>query len=95
VVRRGRQLFSYHLAHHLSRGNTSVDLGTLLEGSANQDNIVNLDDYAILSRCWLSSQSQAEYDARTDFNRDGLINVPDLCLLAANWLRISPVEILP
>jgi len=95
VVRCGRQLFSYRLAHHLSRGNTSVDLGTLLEGSANQDNIVNFDDYAILSRCWLSSQSQAEYDARTDFGRNELINVADLCLLAADWLSTSPVEILP
>jgi len=79
----------------ISASNTSVNLGTLLEGNANQDNIVNLDDYAILSRCWLSSQSQAEYDARTDFDRDGLINVADLHLLAANWLRHSPVEILP
>jgi len=79
----------------ISAPNTSVDLGTLLEGNANQDNIVNLDDYVILSRCWLSSRSQAAYDARTDFNRDGLINVADLHLLAANWLKTSPAEIGP
>ncbi len=77
----------------VSAPNTSVDLGTLLEGNANQDNIVNFDDYAILSRCWLSSQSQAEYDVRTDFDRNGLINISDLRLLAADWLSISPVEI--
>ncbi|MCJ7675094.1 MAG: nitroreductase family protein, partial [Sedimentisphaerales bacterium] len=74
---------------------TSVDLGTLLEGNANQDSVVNLDDYAILSRCWLSSKTQAEYDVRADFDRNGLIDVADLCLLAANWLRSSPVEIPP
>ncbi len=74
---------------------TSVDLGTLLEGNANQDSVVNLDDYAILSRCWLASKTQAEYDVRADFDRNGLIDVADLCLLAANWLRSSPVEIPP
>ena len=62
----------------ISAPNTSVDLGTLLEGNANQDNIVNLDDYAILSMCWLASESQVEYDAMTDFDRNGLINMADL-----------------
>jgi hypothetical protein len=79
----------------ISAPNTSVDLGTLLEGNANQDNIVDLDDYAILSRCWLSSKAQVGYDLRTDFDRNGLIDAADLCLLAANWLRRSPVEIPP
>ncbi len=75
--------------------NTSVDLGTLLEGDANQDNIVNLDDYAILSMCWRASEAQAEYDTRTDFDRNGLINMADLSLFAANWLWNSPVEVSP
>jgi len=79
----------------ISATNTSVDLGTLLESNANQDNIVDLDDYVILSKCWLTSKEQTEYDARADFDRNGLINTADLCLLAANWLRSSPVEILP
>ena len=79
----------------ISAPNTSVDLGTLLEGNANQDDIVNLDDYAILSMCWLASVAQAEYDDRTDFDRNGLINTADLSLLAANWLSSSPVEVPP
>jgi len=95
TVRSESTLMNHRRSVVISAPSTSVDLGTLLEGNANQDNIVNLDDYAILSRCWLSSQSRAEYDARTDFNRDGLINVTDLCLLTANWLRISPKEITP
>jgi len=79
----------------ISAPNTSVDLGTLLEGNANQDNIVNIDDYAIFSMCWLASESQAEYDSRTDFDRNGHINISDLSLFAASWLNCSPVEILP
>jgi hypothetical protein len=71
-----------------------VQLGTLLEGDANNDNIINLDDYAILSMFWLASESQAEYDVRADLDRNGLINAADLSLLAGNWLHSSPVEIL-
>ena len=95
TARSGSTLMNVKRSVVVSAPNTSVDLGTLLEGNANQDNMVNLDDYAILSRCWLSSKTQAEYDVRTDFDRNGLIDVADLCLLAANWLRSSPVEIPP
>jgi len=79
----------------ISAPQTSVNLGTLLEGDANQDNIVDFGDYVILSKCWLASKDLAEYDVRTDFDRDGFINSADLCLFAANWLRNSPVEVLP
>jgi hypothetical protein len=66
----------------------SIAASILLKGDANSDNIVDLDDYVILSRSWLSSKFQAAYDARADFDGDGRINVADLTLLAANWLRI-------
>ena len=79
----------------ISAPNSSVNIGALLEGNANQDNIVNLNDYAILSMCWLASESQAEYDSRTDFDRNGHINISDLSLLAASWLNCSPVEVPP
>ncbi|UCE46676.1 MAG: hypothetical protein JSW47_13770, partial [Phycisphaerales bacterium] len=79
----------------VSATNTSVDLGVLLEGDANQDGIINLSDYGILSMCWQASESQAKYDIRADFDCDGLVNTADLLLLTANWLEISPVEILP
>ena len=79
----------------ISAPGTSVDLGILLEGNANQDNIVDFDDYAVLSACWLASKDQPEYNAGADFDRNGLINAADLCLLAASWLRTSPIEIPP
>ena len=79
----------------ISAPETSVDMVMLLEGDANQDNIVDFDDYAILSKSWLVSESQPEYDIRADFDRNGLINTADLSLLASNWLSSSPVEIFP
>ncbi len=79
----------------ISAPKTSVDLGTFLEGDANQDNIINLYDFAILSMSWLASKTNGGYDLRSDFNRNGLINAADLYLLASNWLRSSPIEISP
>jgi len=79
----------------ISTPRSSIDMGTLPEGDANQDNIVNIEDYAILSNCWMASQSQPEYDFRADFDRNGFVNSADLSLLTANWLRTSPVEITP
>jgi hypothetical protein len=58
-----------------------------LAGDANSDNKVDLEDYVILSRNWLSSQSQTGYDARADLDRDGLVNMADLRVLTSNWLR--------
>ena len=39
----------------ISATNTSVDLGVLLEGDANQDGTIDLSDYGILSMCWQAS----------------------------------------
>jgi len=79
----------------VSAPSSSVDLGTLLEGNANHDNVIDLDDCAVLSAAWLASKEQPQYDIRTDFDRNGLINAADLSLLAVNWLKNSPVEIQP
>jgi hypothetical protein len=79
----------------ISGPGTSVDIGTLLEGDANHDNTIDLDDCAVLSAAWLASKDQPQYDIQADFDRNGLINAADLSLLAANWLKSSPVEIQP
>jgi hypothetical protein len=77
----------------ISSTRSSVEIGRLLEGDVNQDDIVDFDDYAIFSKCWLASETLPEYNVTSDFDRNGLVNSADLYLLAANWLRTSPVEI--
>jgi hypothetical protein len=77
-------------AAHIPQAIVGIGLiapSAFLQGDANSDNKVDLDDYVILSRSWLSSPSQAAYDTRADFTRDGHVNVADLVLLAANWLK--------
>jgi hypothetical protein len=76
----------------ISSPRTSVNLGTLLEGNAHQDNTIDLDDCVVLATSWLASKEQPEYDVRADFDRSGRINAADLLLLAANWLMSSPVD---
>jgi hypothetical protein len=78
----------------ISDPNTSVDMGTLLEGDTNSDDRIDFDDFTIFSMNWLVSESQANFDIRADFDRNGQINIADLCLLANNWLSSSPVEII-
>ncbi len=48
----------------ISAPKTSVSLCTLLEGDANQDNIINLYDFVILSMSWLASQTDLSLVAR-------------------------------
>jgi len=72
-----------------------VSVGTPLQGDANQDGMVDLGDFVILSTGWLASKADAAYDSRADFNRDGLIAWQDLAVLAANWLASSPTDISP
>jgi hypothetical protein len=79
----------------ISAPRSSIDMGTLLEGDTNQDNIINLEDYATLSNCWPASQWEPEYNIRADFDRNGLINTADLYLLTSNWLSSSPIETAP
>jgi hypothetical protein len=72
---------------------TSVDMGTLLEGNANDDEDVGLIDLSDLAASWLQSKGDAAYDAGADFDRDENVNFYDFALMAANWLMSSPIEI--
>jgi hypothetical protein len=79
----------------ISAPNTSIEMGTLLEGDINNDNRIDFKDFVILSTSWLASKSLPAYDIKSDFDRDGLVNAADLSLLASNWLGSSPIEIIP
>jgi len=57
-----------------------------LPGDANEDCVVDLDDYIILASSWRSCRSQTRYDVRADFDRNGSVDMTDLRLLAGNWL---------
>ena len=70
---------------------TALNLGTLLEGNANDDNIVNITDFGILAATY--GKSTPDYDNRADFDGNGIINIADFGLLAANYGQSAPVGV--
>jgi peptide/nickel transport system substrate-binding protein len=72
----------------------TVDLGVLLEGNANDDGKINIQDFGILALSYGKLIGEFGYDNRADFDRNGIINISDFGLLASNYAGTSPVEIL-
>lgn len=58
---------------------------TLLEGDANNDNVVGLSDFSLLANSFGIALGEGGYDARADFNGDDLISLTDFSLLASNY----------
>ncbi|MCL0095651.1 cohesin domain-containing protein [Dehalococcoidia bacterium] len=70
-----------------------VDMGTLLEGNANGDHVINIADFSILAGSFGKAEGDEAFDRRADFDRNGIVNIADFSLLAGNFMKTSPVEI--
>jgi hypothetical protein len=64
----------------LVAGRNDLDLGTLREGDANNDDRVSIIDFSILAAGF-----SPLYDARADFNQDGSVTIIDFSRLAQNF----------
>ncbi|HEY65452.1 MAG TPA: hypothetical protein G4O02_12875, partial [Caldilineae bacterium] len=71
----------------LNVGANTVDMETLLEGDAYNDNRVDVRDVSMLATAYGKSQGQPGFDPRADFNEDGAVDQADLALLRANLGR--------
>lgn len=76
-------------------GATPVDLCTLPEGDANDDDKVSGVDFSLLSSSYGKIAGDAGFNAQTDFNDDGRCGGADFSLLSANYNRSGPVACLP
>ena len=72
---------------------TAIDLGTLLEGNADDSNIINITDFGLLAASYGKSSDDIGYNAQADFDRNGIVNIADFGLLAANYGKSAPVEV--
>ena len=77
----------------ISTPSTAVDMGILVEGNANDDDIINISDFGILAVSYMKTEGAAGYDVRADFDRNGIINISDFGLLAVNYMKMSPIDI--
>jgi hypothetical protein len=73
---------------------SAINLGALLEGNANNDDRINIQDFGLLSASFGMLVGNPGYNAMTDFDRNGRVNIQDFGLLSANYLKIAPIEVL-
>ena len=75
-------------------GAIEIDMGTLLEGDCNGDNVgVNPSDWSIFQPAWGKCDPDPAYDPMADFNRDGCVNPMDWSVFQPNWGATGPVEV--
>ena len=75
---------------------TSVEMGLMLTGDANNDNVVDSRDFILLKRAFGTTSGDPGYDDRVDFTGDLTVNSVDFNLLKRNFgvggaLPLGPV----
>ena len=68
-------------------GANIINLGTLLEGDANDDNTIDIADYSIMVASLGTCMGNPSFDSRADFNEDGCVNSVDYSLLLTNFSK--------
>ena len=62
-----------------------IDLGTLREGDANNDNYVVASDFFVLRAAYNSGEGDPNWNANADFNEDHYVTTPDFFLLRNHY----------
>ncbi|MEM7801819.1 MAG: immunoglobulin-like domain-containing protein, partial [Chloroflexota bacterium] len=87
-VKYGRHLQNV-VAVNLVAGTNSKDFGLLLAGDSNDDNVVDLLDFSILSNTFNLGEGDPGYVEGADFNGDGTVTLTDFSLLSLNFNRLG------
>ena len=69
----------------LVNGANSETISELNAGDANNDNLISLTDFSILSDSYNLQSGDINFDPRADFNGDGIIQLTDFSLLSTNF----------
>ena len=64
---------------------TNVEMGALLVGDANDDNIISISDFNILKNTFGRQIGDPGYDDRADFTGDQLVTITDFNLMKNNF----------
>jgi tripartite motif-containing protein 71 len=72
---------------------SSVNLGELKEGNADNNDRVNILDFGQLATSYGKTKGTAGFNAMADFDRNDSVNIFDFGLLATNYLKMSPIEV--
>jgi len=71
----------------LAVGANNATTALLLEGDADDSNLVNITDFSLLATAFGKLTGQIGFNAQADFNGDGIVNITDFSLLATNFSK--------
>jgi hypothetical protein len=77
----------------ISSGINTIDMGTLLEGDADDDNRVSSSDFSLLRSAYFTAEGNPGFDPRTDFDEDDRIRSSDFALLRGNYSKTGDIEV--
>jgi hypothetical protein len=69
----------------LSGDTSSVEMGLQIVGDANNDNVINVQDFNILKTTFGKQTGDPGYDDRADFTGDLAVTITDFNLLKSNF----------
>jgi hypothetical protein len=72
---------------------TPVGFGTLLEGDANNDDVINVLDMTLVGQAYETVPGDPYWNDACDFNRDGIVDDNDLALLESNFGQVGDCQI--
>ncbi|MEM9328712.1 MAG: putative Ig domain-containing protein, partial [Bacteroidota bacterium] len=75
----------------VEEGSTTVDVGELPMGDANNDNVVSSPDFSLMGATYNRSVGSPGYDGRADFNGDDVVSAADFSILISNFNRSGEV----
>ena len=70
-------------------GANALNFGTLLEGDATNNNVINLSDLGLLISSYNKVVGDPNYAPNADLNKNGVVNLSDLGLLISNYNKIG------
>lgn len=89
-----RDLHSLWSVRHnvpLAMGAATANLGTLVEGDADANGVIDILDFSILATAFGKAPPDVAFDQRADFNNSFNIDILDFSLLATNYGRSGEV----
>ena len=75
----------------LVSGLNLVNMCTLLEGDADDNDLVDVSDFSMLAACFFKPLDSQPFCPNTDFNEDGVVDVGDFSLLNSNFFEEGPI----
>lgn len=76
----------------ITNGENTLNIGTLVDGDADENGSVNILDVGLLIGSWLQGCGDAGYNSNTDFDNNCSVNLLDVGIFVGAFRSSSPIE---